>query len=86
MCSPPLIQDMAIVWVTLFNLFCFWGPKNTGPNPDHPEIISKASPSAPAPWDPYSGRLISIFWGPLVKGGGERGEGGGGAGGEGGGP
>ena len=37
---------MAIVWVTLFNAFCFWGPKNTGPNPDHPFfeiIISKAS-------------------------------------------
>ena len=36
MFSPPLIQDMTNVWVTLFNVFWFWGLKNTGPNPDHP--------------------------------------------------
>ena len=34
--SPPLIQGLAIVAKTRFNVFWFWGPKNTGPNPDHP--------------------------------------------------
>ena len=31
-----IFQDLAIVGKVLFDVFCFWGPKNTGPNPDHP--------------------------------------------------
>ena len=31
--SPPLIQDLAMV---VFNVFWFWGPKNSGPRADHP--------------------------------------------------
>ena len=40
MISSPLIHDVATVWVTLFKVFCCWGPKNTGPNPDHLLILS----------------------------------------------
>ena len=32
---PPLIQDLVIAGKVLFNVLWFWGPKNTGPNPDH---------------------------------------------------
>ena len=33
---PALIQLKAAVGKTFFNVLCFWGPRNTGPNPDHP--------------------------------------------------
>ena len=69
--SPSLIQDLAIVARVLFNVFWFWGPKSTGPNPDHPfETNLRGLPGPSVPWDPYSGRLISIFLGALLLGGG----------------
>ena len=57
--SPPFIQDLAIVGKTLFNAFRFWGPENTGPNPDHP-FLSNAQglPWPSVPWEPYSESLI----------------------------
>ena len=40
MLSPPLIQDMAIIGKTLFNVLRFWGPKNVGRFPAcFPETI-----------------------------------------------
>ena len=33
-------------------------------------IIYPRPPGPSAPWDLYSGRLFSIFWGPLLLGGG----------------
>ena len=69
MFSPPLIQDMAIVWKPLFNMLCFWGPKIWDRIQTIPfEIISKASLGPQ--WDPYSGRQISIFLVALLLGGG----------------
>ena len=50
---PPLIQDLAIVGKTLFNVFWFWGPKNTGPNPDYPfQRNPQGLPGPTVPWEP----------------------------------
>ena len=73
MFSPPLIQDMAIVWVTLLNVCCFWGPKNSGPNPDHP-FKKKKSPRPPGALStvgPFFRTSNFCFsGGPVVRGGG----------------
>ena len=61
----------------LFNVFCFWGPRNTGPNPDHPfQNNLQGLPGPSVPWGPYSGRLFNFlfFRWPYCKG---RGGGGG---------
>ena len=34
-CRRRLFRTWPLFGVTLFNVFCFWGPKNTGANPDH---------------------------------------------------
>ena len=60
---------MAIVWKPLFNVFCFWGPTKKGPKPDHPlQSNFQGLPRPSVPWEPYSGRLISILsGGPIVS-------------------
>ena len=72
MLRPPLIQDLAIVGKVLLNAFHFWGPKNSGPNPDYPFSNNLQDlPGPSVPWGPYLGRLFSIFAGvPCCKGGG----------------
>ena len=68
MFSPPLIQDMAIVWVTLFNLFCYWALKLWDRVQTIPfKIVSKAFRGTVGPLFRMSN--FCFCGGPIVRGG-----------------
>ena len=71
MFSPPLIQDLAIVGKVLFNVFWFWAPKSTGPNPDHPLKIISRPAVALSTVGAFLFRTSNFYCsgGPIVRGG-----------------